>query len=99
MVVTKVAGDGSIRRGVLDTGKWQGKLYLLVGKLGPQVLFYNVRKFQEVGLPLPKDQADFGDAIASAVKALIADGSYQKILNKWGVTAGAIANPAVNPSA
>ena len=51
------------------------------------------------GYVLPKDQADFGDAIASAVKALIADGSYQKILDKWGVTAGAITSPAVNPSA
>jgi polar amino acid transport system substrate-binding protein len=51
------------------------------------------------GYVLPKDQTDFGDAIASAVKALIADGSYQKILDKWGVTAGAISNPAVNPSA
>jgi len=51
------------------------------------------------GYVLPKDQSDFGDAIASAVKALIADGSYQKILDKWGVTAGAITSPAVNPSA
>ena len=51
------------------------------------------------GYVLPKDQNDFGDAIAGAVKALIADGSYQKILDKWGVTAGAITSPAVNPSA
>jgi polar amino acid transport system substrate-binding protein len=51
------------------------------------------------GYVLPKDQTDFGDAIASAVKALISDGTYQKILDKWGVTAGAITNPAVNPSA
>jgi polar amino acid transport system substrate-binding protein len=50
------------------------------------------------GYVLPKDQTDFGDAIASAVKALISDGTYQKILNKWGVTAGAITSPAVNPS-
>jgi polar amino acid transport system substrate-binding protein len=51
------------------------------------------------GYVLPKDQADFGDAIASAVKALISEGTYQKILDKWGVTAGAITSPAVNPSA
>jgi multiple sugar transport system substrate-binding protein len=46
--------------GVLDAGKWKGKLYLLIGKLGPQVLFYNVRKFQEAGVPLPKEQAEKG---------------------------------------
>jgi polar amino acid transport system substrate-binding protein len=51
------------------------------------------------GYALPKDQTDFGSAIAGAVKALISDGSYRKILDKWGVTGGAIANPAVNPSA
>jgi polar amino acid transport system substrate-binding protein len=51
------------------------------------------------GYVLPKDQTDFGDAIASVVKALINDGSYRKILDKWGVTGGAITNPAVNPSA
>jgi polar amino acid transport system substrate-binding protein len=51
------------------------------------------------GYALPKDQTDFGNAIAGVVKALISDGSYRKILDKWGVTGGAIANPAVNPSA
>jgi polar amino acid transport system substrate-binding protein len=49
------------------------------------------------GYVLPKDQADFGGAIASAVKALIADGTYKKVLAKWGVDAGAITSPAVNP--
>jgi polar amino acid transport system substrate-binding protein len=49
------------------------------------------------GYVLPKDQTDFGDAIAQAVQALIADGSYKSILAKWGVDAGAITTPAVNP--
>jgi multiple sugar transport system substrate-binding protein len=46
--------------GVLDTGKWKGKTYVLVGKLGPQILYYNVRRFQEAGIALPKEQADKG---------------------------------------
>lgn len=50
------------------------------------------------GYVLPKDQTEFGAAIAAAVQALILDGSYKKILDKWGVTAGAIATPAVNPT-
>jgi polar amino acid transport system substrate-binding protein len=50
------------------------------------------------GYVLPKDQTDFGDALAQAVKALIADGSYKAILAKWGVDAGAIDTPAVNPA-
>jgi polar amino acid transport system substrate-binding protein len=51
------------------------------------------------GYVVPKDQTDFAQAIADAVKALIADGSYQKVLEKWGVQAGAITDPAVNPAA
>ncbi len=50
------------------------------------------------GYVLPKDQTDFGAAIASAVQALIADGTYKKILDKWGVAGGAITTPAVNPT-
>jgi polar amino acid transport system substrate-binding protein len=49
------------------------------------------------GYVIEKDQTDFAQAIADAVKALIADGTYTTILDKWGVQAGAIDNPAVNP--
>jgi polar amino acid transport system substrate-binding protein len=50
------------------------------------------------GYVLPKDQADFGDAIKGALSALITDGTYKTILTKWGVDAGGITDPAVNPS-
>ena len=44
-----------------------------------------------------QDQADFGQAVADAVRALITDGTYKTILEKWGVQAGAIDSPALNP--
>jgi polar amino acid transport system substrate-binding protein len=50
------------------------------------------------GYVLPKDQTDFGQAIADTVKALIADGTYKSVLDKWGVSGGAITDPAVNPT-
>jgi polar amino acid transport system substrate-binding protein len=50
------------------------------------------------GYVLPNDQIDFGSAIASAVRVLIADGIYKLILSRWGVDAGSITTPAVNPS-
>ncbi len=50
------------------------------------------------GYAIPKDQNDFGAALAAAVQALISDGTYQKVLAKWGVQAGALTSPAVNPS-
>jgi polar amino acid transport system substrate-binding protein len=50
------------------------------------------------GYAVAKDKTDFADAINSAVQAVIADGTYKTILDKWGVSAGAITTPAVNPS-
>ena len=50
------------------------------------------------GYAVAKDQKEFADVIGEAVQALIADGTYKQILDKWGVTAGAITTPEVNPS-
>jgi polar amino acid transport system substrate-binding protein len=49
------------------------------------------------GYVVKKDQTDFAQALSGAVAALISDGTYKQILSKWGVDAGAITNPAVNP--
>jgi polar amino acid transport system substrate-binding protein len=42
------------------------------------------------GIVLAKNQGDFGKALQGAVQSLIDDGSYGKILEKWGVQGGAI---------
>jgi len=49
------------------------------------------------GSVIKQGQDEFAQAVADAVKALIADGTYKTILEKWGVEAGAIDNSAVNP--
>jgi polar amino acid transport system substrate-binding protein len=49
------------------------------------------------GYVLPRDQPDFGAAVARALRQLMAEGTYGEILDKWGVSAGAISDPAVNP--
>src|SRR5215211_477532 len=49
------------------------------------------------GYVIEKDQTEFAQAVADAVQALITDGTYKTILDKWGVGAGAIDSPAVNP--
>jgi polar amino acid transport system substrate-binding protein len=50
------------------------------------------------GYVVAKDQTEFAQAIADAVKSLIDDGTYEQVLKKWGVEAGAIDNPTVNPT-
>lgn len=47
------------------------------------------------GLALPKGNG-MAKPVLAALKALMADGTYAKILAKWGVQAGAISNPMIN---
>ena len=48
------------------------------------------------GIALPKNAGTTKDAILGAVKALVTDGSYKAILDKWGVSSGAITDPVIN---
>jgi polar amino acid transport system substrate-binding protein len=50
------------------------------------------------GFVIAKDQTEFADTVAQAVDAIIADGVYQQILDKWGVGNGAITAAEVNPA-
>lgn len=47
------------------------------------------------GIAIPKDSG-LAEPVLEAVKALIADGSYLKILETWGVQDGAITDPVIN---
>ncbi|MFJ8578763.1 ABC transporter substrate-binding protein [Micromonospora sp. NPDC093277] len=49
------------------------------------------------GYVVAKDQTAFAEAVRDATKALIEDGTYKAILDKWQVGDGAITDPAVNP--
>ncbi|MEU9334341.1 ABC transporter substrate-binding protein [Streptomyces sp. NPDC048290] len=48
------------------------------------------------GIAVAKDDAQLRDALKAALDAVIANGEYQKILEKWGVTAGAVTEAVVN---
>jgi len=47
------------------------------------------------GIALPKGNG-MAPAMLAAVKQIIADGTYTKILTKWGVQDGAVTNPVIN---
>lgn len=49
------------------------------------------------GYAVPKGEQKFAKAMSQALNKLIADGTYGKILNKWGVQAGAIKKSTVHP--
>jgi polar amino acid transport system substrate-binding protein len=51
------------------------------------------------GIAIPKNAGSTKDAVLGAVKALVSDGTYKAILDKWGVTSGAITDPVINGAA
>lgn len=48
------------------------------------------------GIVLSKKNTELRDVLKEAVDAIIADGSYQKVLEKWGAESGAIDKSAIN---
>jgi polar amino acid transport system substrate-binding protein len=49
------------------------------------------------GYVIAKDQTEFAQTVADAVKSLIDEGTYEEVLANWGVQDGAIDDPTVNP--
>jgi len=47
------------------------------------------------GLAVPKG-SELAPAVEKALEALVADGTYGKVLDQWGVSAGALEDPAVS---
>lgn len=47
------------------------------------------------GIAVPKNSG-LAKPLLDAVKAVMKDGTYNKVLTKWGIQAGAIANPQIN---
>jgi polar amino acid transport system substrate-binding protein len=48
------------------------------------------------GIAFSKDNAQLRDAVQLALKAIIADGTYDQILSNWAVSAGALKTADIN---
>lgn len=64
------------------------------GQLEPLGAQYEAAPY---GIAIKKGQGDFTKAVQGAVQALIADGTYGKILAKWNGTESAIPTAQINP--
>lgn len=49
-----------------------------------------------LGIAVPKDKGQFTQAVLAAVETLFKNGTYTKIMKKWGIEAGAVDKPVVN---
>jgi polar amino acid transport system substrate-binding protein len=48
------------------------------------------------GIAVRKDDTQLRDALKAAMEAIIADGSYRRVLEKWKVTQGAVSTVTIN---
>ena len=67
-----------------------------VKKTGKLEIIGQVYDTAPYGYTFGKNSGQFKEAVQGALKALIADGTYKKILTENGVESGAITDPAVN---
>ncbi|NEA25279.1 transporter substrate-binding domain-containing protein [Actinomadura bangladeshensis] len=67
-----------------------------VKKTGKLEIIGEVYDTAPYGYALGKSSGQFKDAVLGALQALIADGTYKKILTDNGVESGAITEPAIN---
>lgn len=56
----------------------------------------NVYGTAPYGIAVPKGAGDYAKAVQGAVQALMNDGTYKAILDKWGVASGAIPTSQIN---
>jgi polar amino acid transport system substrate-binding protein len=64
-------------------------------KLQPIGAIYDAAPY---GYALKKGEGQFATAVSDAVNELIKDGTYAKLLDKWGVGKGAVSKAEVDPS-
>jgi polar amino acid transport system substrate-binding protein len=64
------------------------------GKLEPRGDVYASAPY---GIAVPKDAGNLKVALQGSVNALIKNGTYAKILKKWGLEAGSITSSEINP--
>ena len=72
--------------------------YAVKKTAGQLALLGSIYDSAPYGYVVSNDQKALAEALRDATKALIADGSYKAILDRWGVVGGAITtDPAINP--
>ncbi len=72
-------------------------LYAVKKAGGKLALLGKVYDAAPYGYVVPKDELQFAQVLADALKAVKQDGSYDKALAKWGIRSGAISDFTVNP--
>jgi len=71
-------------------------VYAVTQSGGKLMLIGKPYQFSPYGIAVKKGNTELANSIKAALTALQADGTYTKILDKWGVTAGAVSSITIN---
>ncbi|MCW3476525.1 ABC transporter substrate-binding protein [Limobrevibacterium gyesilva] len=87
-----------LRQGRIDAGAQGNESLPYLMKLDPDTYNLVGEPFALVyqGIGVSRKKADLRDAVAAALKAVIADGTYKKIVDKYGVQPNAVVAVAIN---
>ncbi|MEV4415389.1 ABC transporter substrate-binding protein [Catellatospora sp. NPDC049609] len=103
VVINPYAGQDQVANSVV-TGKDDAMLadspitaYAVKQSNGQLQAIGDVYDAAPYGYVVNKDQAQFAQALQAAVDELIKNGTYEQILNQWGVQAGAVPSAQINP--
>ena len=102
--ITVVGTEGSadartqLRQGRIDAAVQGSETlpFIMKNEANTYALIGEPIRWTLMGIAFGKDQAPLGDAIAGAINALIADGSYRKLLDKWQLSTNGIAAATIN---
>ncbi len=99
-VGTEGSGDArtQLKQGRLDAAVQGGETlhYMMDLEPGAYILIGDVFAVQFTGLALPVKQKALQQAVAEALDALIADGSYRALLAKWKLTDYGVEKATIN---
>jgi polar amino acid transport system substrate-binding protein len=92
------AGEDAIRAGRIDSFLNSTPQIQLAVKADKSVAATLVGKLatRETGVALPKEYSQLTEAFQAAFNAMIADGSYKKILDKWDLATMAVDKAEIN---
>lgn len=87
-----------LRQGRIDAAMQGGETlpYIMAQEPNTYAAVGEPVRFTPMGIAVGKDQAGLRDAIAEAARALVADGSYAKIADKWALAPSMLKEITIN---
>jgi len=88
-----------LRQGRIDAaGQGDETLPYLLGLEAPNTFAFvgSPIRYVLIGIAMPKDQPELHQAVAEGMRALLADGTYQRLLEKYRMTSNAVSEITIN---